>query len=39
LIEERDKLSKRLPILVKIAPDLNDSDLEDIAKILIVCKI
>ena len=33
-IHERDKLSHRPPLLVKIAPDLTDGDKEDIAAIL-----
>ena len=31
---ERDKLTHRPPLLVKIAPDLTDSDKQDIAAVL-----
>jgi dihydroorotate dehydrogenase len=32
-MELRDRVNKNLPILIKIAPDLNDEDLKDIAKV------
>jgi dihydroorotate dehydrogenase len=34
LIDERNKIRKNLPILVKIAPDLSDDELKDISIIL-----
>ena len=30
----RDKVQSKLPILIKIAPDLNDEELKDIAAVL-----
>ena len=34
MIEERDKLPNRPPLLVKIAPDLSTQDKEDIAAVV-----
>ena len=34
VVEERDKLPSRPPLLVKIAPDLTDKDKEDIAAVV-----
>ena len=34
VVEERDKLPNRPPLLVKIAPDLTDKDKEDIAAVV-----
>lgn len=31
---ERDRLPKRVPLLLKIAPDLNESELKDIANVI-----
>jgi len=32
-LELRDRVNKNLPILIKIAPDLNDEDFKDIANV------
>lgn len=34
ILEMRDKVQSKLPILIKIAPDLNDEELKDIAAVL-----
>ena len=34
VLEERDKLAHRPPVLVKIAPDLTSKDKEDIAAVV-----
>ncbi len=33
VLELRDRVNKNLPILIKIAPDLSDEDLKDIANV------
>ena len=37
--EERDKLAKPKPLLVKLSPDLTDPELEDICQVLLHLKI
>ena len=34
MLEERNRLSHRPPVLVKIAPDLTSKDKEDIAAVI-----
>ena len=34
-VAARNQLTNRPPLLVKIAPDLNDHDLEDIARVVV----
>lgn len=34
MLEERDKLPRKVPLLVKIAPDLSPQDKEDIAAVV-----
>lgn len=34
ILEQRNKLNQSLPVLVKIAPDLTDDELKDIAQVL-----
>ena len=35
VLEARDTLPKKIPVLVKIAPDLEKSDKEDIATVIL----
>ncbi|KAI9298532.1 hypothetical protein K502DRAFT_327292 [Neoconidiobolus thromboides FSU 785] len=39
VIKERDNLSSELPLLVKIAPDVNDQELKDIAQVALELKL
>lgn len=39
MIERRDEMEVRKPLLVKIAPDLTDRDKEDIAAIVTSRKV
>ena len=34
ILEQRNKLNQKLPVLVKIAPDLTDEELKEIAQVL-----
>lgn len=39
MIERRDEMEVRKPLLVKIAPDLTDKDKEDIAAVVTSRKV
>nr|CAB3237603.1 dihydroorotate dehydrogenase (quinone), mitochondrial-like [Phallusia mammillata] len=39
ILQERDKLVNKPPVLVKIAPDLSDDDKQDIAKVVLECNV
>ena len=34
VLDERKRVNSKLPVLVKIAPDLSDEELKDIARIV-----
>lgn len=39
LLSEREKLAKRVPLLVKIAPDITSAEQEDIAEVALAMKL
>ena len=39
VIETRDGLARRVPVFLKIAPDLNPAELEDLAEVALAAKI
>ena len=39
VIEERNKLERRVPLLVKVAPDLEDKDIADISRVIKMKKV
>ena len=39
VLQARDSLEKRIPLLIKIAPDLNLAEMEDIAEVALHLEI